>query len=44
LKVFGEVEWSWDIYIDRLFCPKEEYNILCSNCHSKKSKKENKKR
>lgn len=31
---------SWDDTIKRLFCPKENLQVLCKNCHSKKSKEE----
>lgn len=34
---------TWGDYIQRLFCPVENFQILCrDNCHSKKTKKENK--
>lgn len=33
---------SWDNYIERLFCPKENLQVLCKTCHSKKSEKEKK--
>ena|ERR1035437_1422873 len=28
---------SWDNYIERMFCPKEGYQILCLQCHELKS-------
>jgi 5-methylcytosine-specific restriction endonuclease McrA len=31
---------SWDVYIDRLFCEKENLQILCSACHKEKTGKE----
>lgn len=31
---------SWDIYIDRLFAPKEGYQCLCNKCHDTKTQKE----
>jgi len=31
----------WDDYIKRLFVSTGEYAILCKECHSKKTKKEN---
>ena len=33
---------SWDVYIERLYCEKENFQILCRDCHSEKSKKEKK--
>jgi 5-methylcytosine-specific restriction endonuclease McrA len=35
---------SWDRFIDRLFCPKENLQVLCSECHTEKSRKENEER
>lgn len=35
---------SWDDTIKRLFCPTEGYQILCKECHYKKSALENKQR
>ena len=38
------VEQGWqgyDVYMARLFCPKENLQVLCKACHSKKSKAEN---
>lgn len=31
---------SWDEFIDRLFCEKENLQALCSTCHKSKSKQE----
>jgi hypothetical protein len=31
---------SWDIFIERLFCGIENLQILCSECHKVKTKKE----
>jgi hypothetical protein len=31
---------SWDVKIERLFCPKRGYQILCENCHDEKTKEE----
>jgi 5-methylcytosine-specific restriction endonuclease McrA len=28
---------SWDVYIDRLFCEKENLQVLCKPCHSDKT-------
>jgi 5-methylcytosine-specific restriction endonuclease McrA len=28
---------SWDVYVDRLFCEKDNLQVLCLNCHKKKS-------
>jgi len=32
---------SWDNVIERLYCEVEHYQALCKECHSKKSKEEN---
>ncbi len=31
---------SWDKFVDRLFCEKENLQALCRECHSKKTKEE----
>lgn len=31
---------SWDVYIDRLFCERENLQVLCSTCHKKKTAEE----
>lgn len=31
---------SWDIFIDRLFCEKDNLQAICKPCHTKKSKQE----
>jgi 5-methylcytosine-specific restriction endonuclease McrA len=31
---------TWDIYISRLFCSSEGYQILCKPCHKEKTGKE----
>ena len=31
---------SWDVFIDRLFCEKENLQVLCTTCHKAKSKQE----
>lgn len=31
---------GWDTYIERLFCPKENFQVLCKPCHKKKTKEE----
>lgn len=31
---------NWDVYIKRMFCGKENLQVLCTECHDKKSKKE----
>lgn len=31
---------DWDTFIGRLFCPKENLQVLCSKCHTKKTKEE----
>ncbi|UOF80621.1 hnh endonuclease [Caudoviricetes sp.] len=35
---------SWDVFIKRLYCPKENLQVLCKNCHKEKTTKERKKR
>jgi len=35
---------SWDVYIERLFCPKENLQVLCKPCHKEKSLSETKER
>jgi len=35
---------SWDVYIERLYCEKHNFQILCKTCHLEKSKKEKKTR
>ena len=32
---------SWDAVIERMFCEKEGFRILCKECHSKVTKEEN---
>ena len=31
---------SWDVYVKRLFCEKENLQVLCKTCHKVKTKKE----
>jgi hypothetical protein len=35
---------SWDSFIENLYCPIENLQVLCKDCHNKKSLKENNKR
>lgn len=35
---------DWNTYIERLFCKKSNFQILCRGCHTKKSKQEKEKR
>ncbi len=35
---------SWDVYIERLYCEKENFQILCKGCHTIKTQKEKKTR
>jgi len=35
---------SWDVYIERLYCEKENFQILCRDCHTIKTQKEKKTR
>lgn len=31
---------SWDVFIERLYCERKNFQVLCKICHSKKTKKE----
>ena len=31
---------TWDSYVERMFCEVEGFQVLCSDCHSIKTKKE----
>lgn len=31
---------DWDTFVKRLFCTKENLQVLCSKCHTKKTKEE----
>lgn len=33
---------SWDVFVEKLFCEKENLQVLCKPCHNKKTKKERK--
>lgn len=33
-------EKTWDEFIDGLFCEKDNLQVLCKECHAKKTKKE----
>lgn len=45
LEGFPNKEWDWDVYINRMhFCGEENYQIICKNCHDKKTKQENEER
>lgn len=35
---------NWDVYIKRMFCPKENLQVLCSTCHTAKTDDERKQR
>jgi hypothetical protein len=35
---------SWDDFIERLYCGKENLQVLCKECHDKKTLKEKKQR
>lgn len=35
---------DWDVFIKRLFCEKDNLQVLCSGCHDKKTLKERKSR
>ena len=32
---------DWNTFIERLFCDVDGYQVLCKNCHKKKSNEEN---
>lgn len=34
---------NWDTYINNMFCPEENLQVLCNPCHDKKTKEEKKK-
>lgn len=33
---------SWDDFIERLYCEKENLQVLCTTCHDRKTLKEKK--
>lgn len=35
---------GWDVYIPRLLCPVDGYQVLCVGCHDEKTQGENKQR
>ena len=35
---------TWDVFIDRLYCDKENLQVLCKSCHSSKTLTEKKER
>lgn len=35
---------SWDDFIDKLYCEKDNLQVLCKSCHKEKTLKEKKKR
>jgi len=40
-----QVGWvDWNTFVENLFCDKDNLQILCSECHTKKSNEERKKR
>lgn len=34
---------DWNTFIDRLYCPKENLQVLCTTCHKEKTNEERKK-
>lgn len=41
---FERGNWDWHVYIERMFCDSEGFQVLCSSCHDKKTKEEDQKR
>ena len=37
----SQKDMSWDLYIERLFCPPSNLQVLCTGCHDTKSIAEN---
>jgi len=35
---------NWDVFIERLYCPKENLQCICKECHKLKTKTERKKK
>lgn len=35
---------TWDSFIERMFCEAGEFQVLCKECHDKKTKQENEER
>lgn len=35
---------TWDEYVDRLFCERENFQVLCRPCHKEKTQKEKEQR
>jgi 5-methylcytosine-specific restriction endonuclease McrA len=35
---------DWNTYVNRMFCPKENFQVVCKPCHKKKTLKETKER
>lgn len=35
---------DWDVFVKRLFCGKDNLQVLCSDCHTKKTNEERKQR
>ena len=35
---------SWDRFIERLYCPRENLQTLCTSCHKEKTKEEKQRR
>lgn len=34
-------QWDWNEYIERMFCSRDNYQGLCSDCNDEKTKEEN---
>lgn len=37
---FSKGDWSWDEYIERMFCEQSGYQVLCESCHDLKTQQE----
>jgi hypothetical protein len=35
---FKDSVWDWNVYMERMFCPKEGFQVLCKECHTAKTR------
>ena len=40
-KGFKNGPWDWNEYIERMFCDEDGFQVLCTDCHDKKTEIEN---